>query len=76
MANKKKTTKKKVIKKKPVAPPKPRGLKVYFVTEEVRSFLLEYLQLSPGGQYSPAAINAARDAIQNAASGHLGSDAS
>ena len=71
MANKKKTTKKPATKKTTKKNTKPKGVKVFFVSEETRAFLLEYLQLSPAGQYSPAAINNVVTALRDAASGTL-----
>lgn len=55
----------------------PESVKVYFVTEEIRAFLLEYLQLSPAGQYAPATVNNAVAALRDAGFGHvkLGGDA-
>lgn len=70
-------TKKKKQKRKTPARPKakaktePQGAKVYFIAEETRTFLLEYLQLSPAGSYAPATINNVVAALQNAGSGHV-----
>ncbi len=68
MAAKKKASKKTATKKKAA---KPEGVKVYFITEGTRTFLIEYLQLSPAGQYAPAAIGEILSALQGAGYGHL-----
>lgn len=75
MANKKKRAKKKTVDEfeetPEVQPEAPPMVKVYFVAEEVRAFLLEYLQTSPAGSYAPATINNVCQALRDAGSGQL-----
>lgn len=72
---KRKTTKKKTVRKKTKTTPAPKaeptGEKVYFVAEDTRAFLIEYLQRSPAGQYSPADVNAVTQALSNAGHGRI-----
>ena len=77
MATKRKQTKK-TKKKSPAkskaktkTPPEPKGVKVYFVSEETRAWLIDYLEHSPAGQYAPATINSAVDALRDAGFGHV-----
>ncbi len=66
-AKKKKVTKKTKTKSRS----KPKGIKVYFIAEDTRAWLLDYLENSPGGQYPTVTINSAMAALRNAGSGHV-----
>lgn len=68
---KKKTVRKKTTTAQPKPQPATEKLKVYFITEDARAFLLEYLQTSPAGQYSPTSVMNVANAIRNAGSGEI-----